>query len=124
MRDKKTDEGPNRNESMSCQLRVRLYKDDLVFGPGAARVLTLVRQTESLSEACREMSMAYSKGWHIIKRAEADLGFSLVEGRRGGARGGKMVLTEAGEQLLERYTRLTEALEKEKERLFNEIFVK
>lgn len=90
-------------ESLNYSIKVRLFKTDLCFGPGIAELMNLVKKRESLSEACREMGMAYSKGWKIVKRAENNLGFSLMEGTRGGSNGGKMLLTARGEDFLERY---------------------
>ena len=85
------------------KMRLRIYKEDLAFGPGVATLMEYIDQTGSLSEACRKMEMAYSKGWKILKRAENDMGFLLVEGTRGGTHGGKMVLTDEGKELLHRY---------------------
>ena len=56
---------------------------------GVAELMHHVEETGSLSEACRCMGMAYSKGWRIMKHAEEDLGFPLMEGSRGGSRGGR-----------------------------------
>ena len=38
-----------------------------------------------------------------MKHAEEDLGFSLMEGSRGGSRGGRTMLTEKGKDFLHRY---------------------
>ena len=107
-------------EDLKYKLRIRIYKQDLVFGPGVAELMQHIIETESLSEACRRMDMAYSKGWKIIKRAENDFGFSLVSGSRGGANGGKMVLTDQGREVLENYL----LFEKELQEVSDQLFIK
>ena len=81
-------------ESLKFHIKVRVFHKERAFGPGVAELMHLVEETGSLSEACRRMEMAYSKGWKITKRAEEDLGFPLMEGSRGGSHGGKTTLTE------------------------------
>lgn len=83
--------------------RLRVYYEDRNFGPGVAELMTLVRRYGSLAAACKEMGMAYSKAWKVIKRAEADLGIALMEGSRGGGNGGRTELTPEGEAFLEQY---------------------
>ena len=60
-------------------MKVRVFRKEGAFGPGVAELMHHVEETGSLSEACRCMGMAYSKGWRIMKHAEEDLGFSLME---------------------------------------------
>ena len=69
-------------------MKVRVFRKEGAFGPGVAELMHHVEETGLLSEACRCMGMAYSKGWRIMKHAEEDLGFPLMEGSRGGSRGG------------------------------------
>ena len=63
-------------------MKVRVFRKEGAFGPGVAELMHHVEETGSLSEACRCMGMAYSKGWRIMKHAEEDLGFPLMEGSR------------------------------------------
>jgi molybdate transport system regulatory protein len=109
-------------DNLNFKIRLRIYKNDLVFGPGVAELLEHVRETGSLSEGCRRMEMAYSKGWKIIKRAEDDLGFKLANGHRGGQNGGKMELTKEGEEFIERYRGMNEELQKNADELFKKYF--
>jgi xanthine dehydrogenase accessory factor len=109
-------------DNLKYKIRLRIYRNELVFGPGVAELLEHVKETGSLSEGCRKMGMAYSKGWKIIKRAEEDLGFSLAEGTRGGAHGGKMVLTEDGEKFIECYRKMDTELHKTADGLFEKYF--
>ena len=104
------------------QVRLRIYGDELIFGPGIAQIMELVEKTGSLSEACRQMQMAYSKGWRIVKRAENELGFSLMTGNSGGKGGGNMTLTEQGKNFLEKYQAMDAELKKDAQTLFEKYF--
>lgn len=43
-------------------MKVRVFRKEGAFGPGVAELMHHVEETGSLSEACRCMGMAYSKG--------------------------------------------------------------
>ena len=109
-------------ENLKFHMRLRVYKQERNFGPGVSTLMKLVEETSSLSAACKEMNMSYSKAWKIIKKAEEDLGFPLMEGTRGGESGGRTVLTERGKELLEKYLAFSEETEKAAEEIFKRIF--
>ena len=71
-------------------LKIKIYQEDLVLGPGLVILMEHILVTESMKDACGEMGMSYSKGWKIINRAEKELGYELLERRHGGKAGGKM----------------------------------
>ena len=121
-RRKQSAPAPAGSEELKFKIRLRIYKNDLVFGPGVAELMRLVEETSSLSEACRRMDMAYSKGWKIIKRAETDLGVPLMKGTRGGETGGQTVLTEEGRDVLRRYAEMKAELDAAAEKLFKKHF--
>lgn len=107
---------------LKYHMRLRIYREEKSFGPGVAELMQLVHEKGSLSAAVKEMHMAYSKAWKIIKRAEDDLGFSLMEGQSGGEHGGRTVLTKEGEELLDKYTKFVRESQEEVERLFQKYF--
>ncbi|MDR1550508.1 MAG: LysR family transcriptional regulator [Hungatella sp.] len=113
----------NKEERMlKYHLKLRVYYEERNFGPGVADLMRLVRERGSLSAACQELHMAYSKAWKIINKAEEDLGFSLMEGRRGGENGGTTILTEEGEKFLDQYLSFVEEAESAVEELFYKYF--
>ena len=67
------------------------------FGRGVANLCLGVREFGSLNAAAKDMKMAYSKAWRIIKETEAALGMQLLD--RDGAHGS--TLTEDGNKLLD-----------------------
>lgn len=109
-------------ESLNYHIRVRIYKKERNFGPGVSMLMYLVEEKGSLSAACKAMKMSYSKAWKIIKEAESDLGFSLMEGSSGGESGGRTVLTEQGKLFLERYLGFEAEIQKKAEEVFETYF--
>ncbi len=76
------------------------------FGPGVDH--------GSLNAAAKDIGMAYSKAWRIIKDTEDSLDIQLL--LRDGAHGS--TLTDEGNQLLDAYLRIQEQLAAEGQRLF------
>lgn len=110
-------------EGLSAKTRLMVYKDDMVLGPGVVRLLELVRETQSLSEACRVMEMAYSKAWKLIKKSEESIGVKLLQGIRGGKNGGQTILTPEGEELLNKYCQMQKEMNEAVDEIFNRIFM-
>ncbi len=103
-------------------LSVRLFTDEKCFGPGVAALLHRVNQLHSLRSAAMDMSMAYSKAWTIVKNAERELGFKLLDSTTGGRHGGGAVLTAEGRALLEAYDGYCAALRREADALYDQYF--
>ena len=78
------------------------------FGRGVANLCLGVRTFGSLNAAAKDMKMAYSKAWRIIKETEAALGMQLLN--RDGAHGS--TLTAEGDKLLDAYLEVDEKLQK------------
>lgn len=83
----------------------RIMGEEKFFGPGIAALLHRVEDYHSIRQATASMGMAYSKAWAIIRRAERELGFSLLNTTTGGREGGGASLTEEGRAFLDRYDR-------------------
>ena len=83
----------------------RIIGTEKFFGPGIAVLLHRVEAYRSIRQATASMGMAYSKAWAIIRRAERELGFSLLNTTTGGKEGGGASLTEEGRAFLQRYDR-------------------
>lgn len=81
-----------------------------LLGEGGARLLELIDETGSLSEAARRMGVSYTFAWNYIHRREKLLGVKLIESSRGGLHGGETVLTEEARLLLKLYRELNEAV--------------
>jgi molybdate transport repressor ModE-like protein len=92
----------------SVRLGVRLFtpEGEKCFGPGIAELLERIGRDGSLRKAAGEMSMAYSRAWHVVNECEKALGFELIARSVGGRAGGGSRLTEKGAQLLASFRKL------------------
>ena len=88
------------------------------FGRGVANLCLGVRERGSLNAAAKDMKMAYSKAWRIIKETESALGMQLLD--RDGAHGS--TLTEDGNKLLDAYLKIDAKLQKVAETEFRKLF--
>ena len=95
---------------------LRLKKDKIFFGPGPCILLQYIKETKSINKAAKRMNMTYTKAIKLIKLAEKELGYSLLEKQIGGVNGGGSILTEEGEIFLNKYVEFrkeaTEAVDK------------
>ena len=80
-------------------------KDRILDGEGFTLLLDL-GQTGSLTASARNLGMSYRKAWGLLRDVELHLGFNLTEKRRGGAAGGRTVLSDKGRQLVRAYNSL------------------
>lgn len=103
-------------------LTVRLVKDEKCFGPGIEKLLTRIAEMGSLRAAAADMGMAYSKAWRILRTAEAELGFKLIDSTTGGRTGGGARLTDEGERLLREYREFERECRESADALFKKHF--
>jgi len=80
-------------------------KERILDGEGFDLLLDL-DQTGSLTASARNLGVSYRKAWGMLNEVERHLGFMLTEKRRGGAAGGRTVLSEKGVQLVRAYNSL------------------
>lgn len=107
---------------LQMDLRVTLRGEDTFWGPGCAQLLELVQASGSIRRACECMHMAYSKGWQMIRQAEAELGFPLLTRSRGGSAGGGSALTAEGAAFLDAWRRMERDIRDEGLRIFRRYF--
>lgn len=88
---------------LKASARITIYDSSSTkpggFGAGCLELLVGVDEESSLNRAAKRMGMAYSKAWRIIKEAEEQLGFKLLD--RNGANGS--TLTAEGRRAVEAY---------------------
>ena len=93
------------NVDIKLSFDVAINRDNkFQIGPGVISLCKLIDECGSLSAATKQLSMAYSKAWRIIKHAENSLGYLLVE--RNGKAGSN--LTCEGKKLVAAYLDLRE----------------
>lgn len=92
-------------EEPPVQLRIPLG-EGIRFGPGKADLLTLIRETGSVTAAAAAMGMSYRRAWSLIAESNKAFRAPLVELSRGGEGGGGARLTKEGEAVLASYRAL------------------
>lgn len=112
----------NKISNLKFSIKPIVFNDYPAFGPGVVMILELVEKTNSLSETYSKMGLSSSKGWKIVKRAEEDLGFPLIESVAGGRGGGYSSLTKEGKDILDRYHGFTGELDKAAREIFKKHF--
>lgn len=112
------------NESLlRPTLKLSIAMDEKFYGPGVQRLLSLVKATGSVKQACQRMNLSYSKAWKMVNTMERELGCEVIERKPGGTGGGESVLTKEGELFLDRYHRWEEETRRVSEDLFHAIFM-
>jgi molybdate transport system regulatory protein len=99
---------------METRSKVWIEKDGkLVMSDYRARLLRLIDETGSLSEAAVALRISYRRAWGKLKEMEENLGKKLVETTIGGPKGGGSRLTPEGKRFIEQYERFRVAAEQE-----------
>lgn len=108
---------------MNIGWRIWLKKDeDKIFGKGPKELLERTEQMGSLRKAANSMNMSYSKAWNLVSNLEKSLGFKVLDKTVGGADGGSSTLTAEGKELISKYNKLEERIEKAILEIFDETF--
>ena len=68
------------------------------------------------------MGLSYSKALKIIKRCEREQGFDIIKSQRGGADGGKSILTDEGRKIMTAYKDFNDEINEGLEEKFNKYF--
>ena len=108
---------------MEPRAKVWVEKDGrIVLSDYRVRLLALIDETGSLSEAASRMQLSYRRAWGKVKEIEQNLGAKLVESATGGAGGGGSKLTPEGRRLVDTYERFRTAAEQDLTRDFTRAF--
>lgn len=85
-------------------------------------LLHLIRETQSVRDACSRMQISYSTAWNLLNSAEDSLGYPLILRNKGGPSGSGSLLTEKGSALLTASEGFEIAARKNLEKLYNDYF--
>jgi molybdate transport system regulatory protein len=98
---------------IEVKAKLWLEKDSrFILGIGRAEILRKIKETGSLAKAAKSMGMSYSHAWSEIRDISESLGESVVETARGGKSGGSTRLTLLGEELLLKFEKEKEMLDR------------
>ena len=104
------------------RVKLQLEKNENFFGPGIVFLLRQIDTLGSVRDACAKTGMSYSKGWSLIRSAEKELGYTVVERSPGGKHGGVASVSEAGKDILRKYELLEKDVAKYAEKRYKDIF--
>ncbi|MDN3687648.1 winged helix-turn-helix domain-containing protein [Cyclobacterium jeungdonense] len=100
---------------MEKKLRIRCWitlDQEKFFGPGRLQLLTLIQSEGSLSKAAQQMGMSYKKAWEMINDLNSRGSQPYVLLKKGGEKGGGAEITEHARNLIVKFEKLSEKLEK------------
>ena len=83
-------------------------------------MLRLIRETQSVRDACSRMQISYSTAWNLLNAAEDAVGYPLILRNKGGPSGTGSLLTEKGDRLLVACDRFEAAAREKLETLYGE----
>lgn len=91
-------------------VRLSIARESSFFDARLKLLLFLISDTQNIRRACASMGLSYGKAWNMINRLEVELGYRVVNRRRGGRHGGSTLLTEQGTAFLLTYQRYEETV--------------
>ena len=77
-----------------------LYRGKTLLDIKLVALLRLIRETQSVRDACSRMQISYSTAWNLLNAAEDAFGYPLILRNKGGPSGSGSLLTEKGDRLL------------------------
>lgn len=112
---------------MKRRLRIRSKvwvesKGRLIFSDGRFRLLEAVAELGSLRRAAGRLGMSYRAAWGLLKVTEETLGVKLLDVAIGGIGGGGARLTPAAKDLVGRYQKVKNEVNRTADRAFVRAF--
>ncbi len=108
---------------MEPRLKVWLEQDGkLVLSDYRVRLLRLIDETGSLSDAAQAMGLSYRRAWGKVKEIERNLDVKLLESAAGGPGGGGSRLTPEAKRLVDQFERFRDAADAHLEQDFRRSF--
>lgn len=71
-----------------------------LLGDGKWILLKTIEKEGSLMAATEKLGISYRNTWNRLKKIEKQLGYQLIEKKRGGKDGGNSILTDKGVKLV------------------------
>ena len=93
-------------ENKKYEIKVRLWIEEAegpFLGIGKIWLLENIGKTGSITNAAKEMKMAYRQAWQLVEEMNQRAESPLVEKLLGGKGGGGARLTEAGEKAIQTF---------------------
>jgi len=100
------------SETAVFKVKAQILLGSLIaIGPGKADLLEAIDRTGSIAAAGRALGFSYRRTRDMVDTLNACWRVPIVEGVRGGSRGGGAQLTEVGRVVLKHYRTLDAAIQ-------------
>ena len=99
-----------------------IYRGKNLLDTKLVTLLRLIRETQSVRDACSRMQISYSTAWNLLNAAEDALGYPLILRNKGGPSGSGSLLTKKGSQLLKACDQFEAAARENLETLYERFF--
>ncbi|HTS16839.1 MAG TPA: LysR family transcriptional regulator [Verrucomicrobiae bacterium] len=87
--------------------RIRIVRGrEIALGPGKVELLEHIAQTGSLRKAAAAMDMSYMRAWTLVRTMNRCFRKPVVVMSRGGADGGRAIVTDNGKAAMTLYRRI------------------
>jgi molybdate transport system regulatory protein len=87
--------------------RIRVvHGRDIALGPGKTELLEHIARTGSLRKAAAAMEMSYMRAWTLVQTMNRCFKKPVVIAKRGGADGGRAIVTDTGKAVVALYRRI------------------
>jgi len=98
----------------SDRIRARLWvvgvDDHSYLGVGKVRLMELIDELGSISQAAKSLGMSYKRAWSLVEEINHIGRTPYVSKEVGGAGGGHAALTDAGREAIHQYRQLEDDL--------------
>ncbi|MBL7071420.1 MAG: LysR family transcriptional regulator [Candidatus Omnitrophica bacterium] len=94
----------------------------LIFGEGKSEIFKAIQEHKSINKAAKSMGVSFRHAWSYINEIEKRLGVHLVDRSKGGKGGGGSHLTEYAVELMKRFDRLKNEVDKYTDKKAKEVF--
>ncbi len=92
------------------------------LGDGRYRLLIAIQRNGSINAAAKDLGISYRKAWAQLQALEEISPLPLLQRRTGGRGGGETLLTPQACELIKRFERLQQQVNKEADRIYAECF--
>jgi len=105
-------------------IKVSIEKESVFFEHRLKLLLLLIADVQSVRHACKMTGLSYGNAWIILNRLEQEVGYTIIERKHGGSRGGHTILTPKGHELIQAYQLFETRMRQYSQKAFDEFFKK
>lgn len=103
-------------------IKVSIEKEIAFFEHRLKLLLLLIADVQSVRRACKMTGISYGNAWVLLNRLEQEVGYTIIERKHGGSRGGHTILTEKGRELIQAYRLFETRMRQCSQEAFDEFF--